>query len=218
MQISALQSQSLILIGGWLLYFILHSLLASLTVKQWLASRQPEWLPGYRLFFNVVAVLTLLPLLYLIYAKPGPTLWAWQGISWLLVNSLALMAVVGFVWSMRYYSGDEFLGLRQWREGVRSVEDQEHLHISPMHRFVRHPWYFLGLLLIWTRDMSLSFFISACLMTLYFIFGSWLEERKLLVYHGERYRRYRQQVPGLIPLPWKYLGREQAEALLRDTD
>jgi protein-S-isoprenylcysteine O-methyltransferase Ste14 len=57
--------------------------------------------------------------------------------------------------------------------------------------------------------------LSAVLISLYLVVGSWLEERKLLVYHGAAYRNYRRLVPGLIPLPWRRLSRKQAEALLR---
>jgi len=81
---------------------------------------------------------------------------------------------------------------------------------------VRHPWYFLGLVLIWTRDMDPAFLLSASAMTLYFVVGSLLEERKLIRYHGEVYRRYRKRVPGLIPLPWKYLPAEEADRLVAD--
>jgi hypothetical protein len=94
------------------------------------------------------------------------------------------------------------------------VEDQERFYISPLHRFVRHPWYSLGLVLVWTRDMNGPLLLSASAITLYFIVGSRLEERKLLVYHGEAYRRYRARVPGLIPLPWRYLNRQAARALV----
>ena len=42
-----------------------------------------------------------------------------------------------------------------------------------------------------------------------------LEEKKLLVYHGDTYRRYMARVPGLIPLPWKSLTAAEAEAPLK---
>ena len=109
----------------------------------------------------------------------------------------------------------EFLGLRQLQLHVRKVEDQEHFHLSPFHRYVRHPWYFFGLVLIWTRDMSVTTLLSSVMITLYFIVGSWLEEKKLLVYHGDTYRRYMARVPGLIPLPWKFLSVEEAAVLLK---
>jgi hypothetical protein len=63
--------------------------------------------------------------------------------------------------------------------------------------------------------MSVTTLLSSVMITLYFFIGSRLEEKKLLVYHGDTYRRYMARVPGLIPLPWKSLTPEEAEALLK---
>jgi len=52
-------------------------------------------------------------------------------------------------------------------------------------------------------------------ITPYLMIGSRLEEKKLLVYHGDTYRRYMARVPGLIPLPWKTLTAEEAKELTR---
>ena len=41
-----------------------------------------------------------------------------------------------------------------------------------------------------------------------------LEERKLIQYHGERYRLYRERVPALLPSPWRRLSTEEAESIL----
>lgn len=208
--------QVLLLCGGWLLYGGVHSLTASLWLKRRVARRWPQWMPFYRLLFNLFALFSLLPLLVLLYLWQGPYLWQWRGFSGVVADSLGLLAVVGFVWSLRYYDGSEFLGLRQWRSAERRVEDQEHLHISPLHRFVRHPWYFLGLVILWTRDMDGVMFLSSLMISGYFLLGSRFEERKLLVYHGERYRYYRTRVPGLIPRPWRFLRRREAERLMQD--
>ncbi len=207
-------SQALLLFLAWLAYFAIHSLLASLAVKQRVVNRLPWVLPVYRLLYNLLAVLLLLPPLYLLYASDWVRLWHWGGIAWWLMNSLAAVAVVMFISTLRYYDGSEFFGIQQWRLQARRIEDQEAFHLSPMHRFVRHPWYFLGLILIWSRDMNAGVFISATVITIYFFIGSRLEERKLLVYHGDLYRRYRSLVPGLLPLPWRYLTQKQAEELI----
>jgi protein-S-isoprenylcysteine O-methyltransferase Ste14 len=205
--------QRVVLVQAWAAYFVVHSLLASVRVKRWVAVRHPGWMRGYRLFFNVVAVVLVVPPLVLTFAWRGEPLWAWTGPWAWLANGLALAAAAGFVWSLRFYDSGEFLGLRQWRGRVRSVEDQERLHISPLHRFVRHPWYALGLVIVWTRDMDPAFLITALAITLYFVLGSRLEERKLIHYHGEAYRRYRRRVPGLLPLPWRVLSPAQAAEL-----
>jgi protein-S-isoprenylcysteine O-methyltransferase Ste14 len=199
----------------WVAYFALHSVLASLLVKRKVAADWPNLMPYYRLMYNILAMLLILPILWLTYRDPGQTLWRWQGIAAWLTNGLALAAIFGFWLSLKSYDMQEFLGLRQLQFHVRKVEDQEHFHLSPFHRFVRHPWYFFGLVLIWTRDMSETTLLSSVFLTLYFVVGSWLEEKKLLVYHGDTYRRYMARVPGLIPLPWKSLTEEEAEVLLK---
>jgi hypothetical protein len=199
----------------WLGYFVLHSVLASLRIKSWVALHHPERMPLYRLSYNIFAMLMLLPILWLMVRNPGPTLWAWQGLGAWLSNGLALAAVFGFMKSLNYYDTQEFLGLRQWKSHTQRVEDQEGFHLSPFHRYVRHPWYSFGLVLIWTRDMNAAMLLSSVMMTVYFIIGSRLEEKKLVVYHGDVYRRYMERVPGLIPLPWKSLTAQEAAELLK---
>jgi steroid 5-alpha reductase family enzyme len=197
----------------WTGYFALHSLMASLSVKHRIANHFPDAMPYYRLTYNIIATLTLLPILWLSYRNPGTPLWQWQGAAAWLANGLSLAALGCFWLSLKYYDMQEFLGFRQVRFQVRKVEDQEHFHLSAFHRYVRHPWYFFALILIWTRDMNASTLLSSVMMTLYFIIGSRLEERKLLDYHGDVYRNYMARVPGLIPLPWKCMSNAEARAL-----
>ncbi len=204
----------LIIIGVFLAYFILHSIMASIALKQWVASSWPGVMPWYRLFFNALAVILLLPLLAVMYIFPGEPLWQWQGAAFYLSSALALSAVLGFVYSLQHYDLSEFWGTRQVREANNSVHDQEKFHISPLHRYVRHPWYFFALLLIWTRDFSTVQLLVYLLVTAYFIIGSKMEEKKLIAYHGEVYKKYQQRVAGLVPLPWKILSKQQAQDLL----
>lgn len=196
-----------ILLAAWVAYFVVHSVLASLSVKKTIAARWPGFMPAYRLVFNALAVVLLLPIFWLIAANSWPVVWQWQGMGKMAANTLSALALLGFVWSLKYYDMQEFLGLRQWRGHVKVPEDQEHLVISPLHRFVRHPWYFFAMVLLWSRDMNLAQFLSSVLASVYFTIGSRMEEKKLLAYHGDAYRRYMEKVPGLFPLPWKYLKR-----------
>jgi len=209
------QTWILALSATWLSYFLLHSFMASLTIKRWVARRFPDLMPAYRLFYNAVALLLLLPPLTMTFLFRFEPLWQWTG-PWKWVSlGLTGAAVAGFIYSMRDYDGLEFLGIRQWRGRIRCVEDQERMHISPLHRFVRHPWYFLGLILVWSRDMDPAFLTSAIAITLYFAIGSRLEERKLMEYHGDLYRNYRARVPSLFPLPWRYLSKVEAQLLMQ---
>jgi len=199
----------------WLCYFSIHSLLASLKAKRWVANRYPGLMPWYRVIFNIVAIVLIgIPLTVSLRLSSTP-LWEWNGVGFFVANGLAVLAMAGFIWSLRFYDGSEFTGLRQLRAGQRSVEDQEHFFISPLHRFVRHPWYALILVILWTRDMDSASLVTAIAITVYFIVGSRLEEQKLLVYHGEVYRNYRTRVSGLVPFPGRYLTRQQFDQMMQ---
>ena len=117
------------------------------------------------------------------------------------------------MWSTRYYDMAVFSGRTQWQSRHRAAEDPGGLRLSPLHRYVRHPWYSLGLLILWTRDMDEARLISTLCITLYLWLGSLLEERKLLAVHGEAYARYRERVAGLVPLPGHILSAQEAQAL-----
>ena len=200
--------------ASWLIYFLLHSLLASLAVKSIVVRHYPSAMPWYRLGFNFIAIVGLIIPLWLTFSRASDYLYHWQGWSFWVANSLTVLALAGFAWSLMFYDGQEFLGLKQIKMKARSIEDQESFKLSPLHRYTRHPWYFLGLLLIWSREMNIYMLTSAVFMTLYFWVGSKLEEKKLLVYHGDQYKTYMQKVPGLIPLPWKFLTRVEAGRLI----
>ena len=72
-----MNSQTIILlIILWSLYFVLHSILASIRVKTLVAARWPALMPAYRLFFNLVAILFIVPPLTIVFVYPGNELWA----------------------------------------------------------------------------------------------------------------------------------------------
>ena len=199
----------------WLGYCLLHSALASPGMKRRAGRLGPQWTAAYRLLYNGVAALTLLPVLWQLYRVPGPGLWHWHGPAAWLTNALALAAVVGFVVTWRQYDGDEFLGWRQWQKRMHEADGDEVFHISALHRHVRHPWYCFGLVILWTRDMNLALLVSAILITAYLVIGARLEEQKLRHRHGEAYSRYMERVPGLLPWPGRSLNKAEAEDLVR---
>lgn len=196
---------------AWGLYGALHSWLAGTALKEAVESRWPALAPAYRLIFNSLALILLVPPLWLTWSWPGEALWHWP--AWLAWPA-ALASVAGYVWSLRWYDSLDFIGLRQWR--ARGAEDAWHdsFVLSPLHRYVRHPWYSLGLLFLWTRDLDAGWLVATLTVTVYLVIGSRLEEAKLIETFGDAYRRYRDRVPGLIPRPWRYLRAEDAPDLL----
>ena len=193
---------------AWSLYAFIHSLTASVACKNFAHQHWPTLFASYRLAYNVLAGLLLIPIALIAYHQPGPVLWQWQGAAAWVINGITLLIFLSFLRHGAGYNLGEFLGLRP---AVEKPTPQ--LVISDWHRHVRHPWYSLGLALIWSRDMNAAGLTSAGAMTLYFIIGSRYEEAKLVSEFGERYREYQKRVPALIPLPWKTLTRNDAERL-----
>ena len=209
---SAGQGLSLALLAlAWLVYGVVHSLLASHVVKRWVELHAAAFFPAYRLVYNAAAVLLLMPIAWWVLSYRGPLLWAWTGPARWLAYGLTLGAVAALLVSFRYYDGGEFFGIRQWREHGRSQAPRKAcLRLSPLHRYVRHPWYSAALVLIWTRDIDAAMLVSAVMVSAYFVVGTRLEEAKLIVEFGAAYREYMARVAGLVPLPGRSLSAGEA--------
>jgi protein-S-isoprenylcysteine O-methyltransferase Ste14 len=69
-----------------------------------------------------------------------------------------------------------------------------------LHSWVRHPLYFLGLVLIWlTPQMTINRLVLFAALSLYLYVGTFFEEGRLVAEFGDSYRAYQSQVPRLIP-------------------
>jgi len=194
------------LVLAWIAYALIHSLLAADGVKDAVARRWPALDRRYRLAYNALATLLLAPVAACIVAWPGPQIWAWTGPWFWVANGAAALAMLALAIVPTGYDTRAFAGL---------APEPPAFVIGPWHRVVRHPWYFVGLVVVWTRDMNLAMLVSAAAITLYFIVGSKLEETKLARLLGEPYRDYLRRVPGLVPLPWRILDKETAQRLAR---
>ncbi len=171
------------------LYGVVHSWLASPAVKAWVA-RQWRWGGGtYRLFYNLFATLTLLPVLALPMVSPDRPLYRipWPGAA----GALALQGAGGLLVldALRRTGLKAFLGLED-------PEAHTRFQAHGPYRWTRHPVYFGSLLFLWatpwmTRNQA---FLYAAL-SLYLLVGTQIEERRLLRQWGEPYRTYRGQVP-----------------------
>jgi len=192
---------------AWALYFIIHSLLAGNRIKRWLATAAPAISRNYRLLYNAVALVALIPPLALQWGLSGPPLLPVPEAVRYLLDAVALVAAATFVWTLRWYDTRAFIGLPAAQP---EMPGRTTLALSPLHRHVRHPWYFLALIVIWTRPLDAAWLVACLAITVYLVIGSRLEDHKLIEEFGEPYRRYCDRVPGLLPLPGRRLDAEEA--------
>lgn len=197
-------TQYVVLILLWIAWCALHSALVSPSVSLAIRNRFPHVSRYYRFAYNMVAVVTLIPVLLYCYSFRGPELFSWQG-PWRVVQvALTASALFFFVAGSRRYDLLQILGLRQIKgENACSVlTDDCSLDTSGILSVVRHPWYTGGIFIIWARPLDLSTILTNVVLTGYFIVGACLEERKLEIQFGSEYIDYKKRVSMFLPHKW----------------
>lgn len=197
-----MNSSAIIIFLAFVVYSALHSVLASHTLKGWVrgAFGEAAFQRYYRLAFNFIGGLTLLPILWLVAALPDRPLyvilypWRWLSYAGQLLGAWILWA------SLQQTSAFDFLGLRQVFAQAGQAADVELVTGGPYAR-MRHPLYTGSLLVLWLLPMmSLNLFTLNLAIGLYFWIGAYFEERKLSRYFGAAYDEYKASTPMFVPL------------------
>lgn len=194
----------LILAALWVAWCTLHSGLISPPVVALFQDRLGETFRFYRLAYNILALVTLIPVVLYWHTLKGEAFFRWHG-PWRTVQVLlAGTAVVLFAAGARHYDTRQFLGIPRGQANslCRTLNENCQLDTSGVLGLIRHPWYAGGMLLIWARDLDAAALITNIILTGYFLLGTLLEERKLTAQFGHVYREYQDRVSAFFPVKW----------------
>jgi methanethiol S-methyltransferase len=197
------------------LFAIQHSVMARPAFKRWWTRFVPQ--PVERATYVLLASLTLL-LLY----------WQWRAMPELIWSVshpggvAVLQAIFWFGWALLLISTFllnhfELFGLLQvWARLRGRTLPAPVFKMPSFYKRVRHPIYLGFLLAFWaTPSMTAGHLLFAIGTSGYILLGIYLEERDLIALFGDQYRRYRERVPMLIPLPWRKAVIDDDAASLR---
>lgn len=192
----------ILLAGLWILWCGLHSLMIAPGFLAQVRSRWGQADRYYRLVYNGIAVITLLPVIWYGETLSSSVVWAWNGGWRVLQGLLILTAMYLFRAGARGYDLKVMLGLQQLEghaAACNGIGSECGLSEAGILGKIRHPWYTAGMLIIWARDWSWSVICVNLVLTLYFIAGSHWEERKLRKEFGSAYADYQSRVPMFFP-------------------
>ncbi|UII27851.1 isoprenylcysteine carboxylmethyltransferase family protein [Fulvivirga maritima] len=184
----------LLLVVGWLVYFVLHSGLATVRVKEAVSSKLGLSVAGYRIFYNIIALLGVLVLLFYNGTLIPPKLIPQMGFIKYFSLLTAGIGVIIINSAFKQYSTSGFLGLAR--------EESGKLKTKGILSYIRHPLYSATILIFigfFLYDSRLATLISVLCVFVYLPIGIYLEEKKLIKIYGDEYRAYKKRVPALIP-------------------
>ncbi|HES59770.1 MAG TPA: hypothetical protein ENO18_04990 [Caldithrix sp.] len=198
--------QYIVLTVFWILWCSIHSLLISTSVTNYLENKTGQYFKFYRLFFNLISLVALIPVLLYSYQIKGQLIYTWEGYLIIIQFILFMIAFILFLTGARKYDMMQFLGIRQIQSGQSHtpLTESGKIDMSGVLGITRHPWYLGSIIIIWVinKHIYISTLIINCILTIYLIAGTYLEERKLRDICGERYRSYQKKVSMLIPFKW----------------
>jgi len=182
----------------WISFGFVHSLLARESIKRLL---QPLFGRAYRISYNLFSALYIGLVII-----GGQIVLGGNSVKFEIGNELAFLAiaiqlsgVVIILFGLTQYDLGRFSGVTQLHHGDSLTADEEPLHITGMHRYVRHPLYLGAYLYLLGGAVSEFGMQTALWGCLYLWVGTWFEERSLVKHYGRAYLEYKEKVPAIFP-------------------
>jgi methanethiol S-methyltransferase len=178
---------------GWIIYFIVHSLLAADEVKIFFRRLLQGGFRFYRIVYSLISTVGLFALLFLNALVGGELVLNPEGVVRYLSLMLATFGVFIVGRAFKEHDALSFVGFRQ--EEVR-------FNRKGILNYVRHPIYSGTILIVvgfFLFTPTTATLLSTVCILAYLPMGIYLEEKKLIKQFGDQYIQYKRDVPSLIP-------------------
>ncbi|MFA6450785.1 MAG: isoprenylcysteine carboxylmethyltransferase family protein [bacterium] len=185
----------------WVAWCFLHSATISITMTDFIKRKAGNAFRFYRMFFNLFAAATLIPVIHYSSLIKGRPIFAWEG-NLIVIHYILLAIVFALLGgSLLKYDLLQFIGIRQALKQTphNAMSESGELDTTGILGIVRHPLYLMTIIALWSGNLDTKGIMVNTILTIYVLTGTILEERKLIHEFGDKYRAYQKRVPMLIP-------------------
>ncbi len=123
----------------------------------------------------------------------------------MFMRFLFFISILGFYFTIRSLRPFDPLGIRDISAHLKGKANRGSIFtVRGPYKSVRHPLYFLSLLIIWTNvSITTDQLLFNVIWSAWIFIGTFLEEKDLIDSFGDEYRNYQQKVPMLVPYKWR---------------
>ncbi len=191
-----MMSSILIMAAYFVIFSLIHSLLADHRIKSRVEQVLPDMDRWYRLAYTILALIMVLPFFYIIAFLPDRTLyivpapWNWLMVTGQILAALCLLA------ALSQTGISSFLGLSQ----ARGQAAADGLVTDGFYCHLRNPLFFFAAAFLWLSPLMTENLLAFNLLaTVYFYAGARHEESSLKAEFGQEYEEYWRRVPMFLP-------------------
>jgi methanethiol S-methyltransferase len=189
----------LVNVGMLVLFALQHSVMARPAFKRWWTTIVPE--PLERSTYVLLSSLCLI-LLFIYWQPMGGVIWSVKSeLAYQILTGITLLGFVIVLVSTFLINHFDLFGLRQvWLYMIGKLYTQLAFRTPFFYKYVRHPLYLGWMIAFWAAPtMTVAHFLFAVICTGYMLTAIRFEERDLIHAFGDKYIRYKQTAPMLIP-------------------